>query len=246
MPAACCRLLCLLPLLLTGAGAFAAERAALPDGFVHLAEIDPSIGQDIRYAGASNFLGRRVKGYEGASCILTKPAAQALAVAQTRAREEGLSLVAFDCYRPAQAVADFVAWTREGGPADPRWHPATPRGELIRQGYIGARSAHSRGSTVDVGLMPVETDALSPDPACGAAHDPDAATVDFGTGFDCFDPSSRTASRQVGRDAQANRRLLVELMDQAGFRNYAAEWWHFTLRGEPHPKRVFDFPVSAP
>lgn len=232
-------------LLVPGVGALASERA-LPDGFVHLTEIDPTIRQDIRYAGASNFLGRRVKGYDAASCILTREAAQQLATAQARAQDKGFSLVVFDCYRPAQAVADFVAWTKEGGPADPRWHPAAERAELIRRGYIAGRSAHSRGSTVDVGLMPIGIASPLPDPACGAPHGEQAATVDFGTGFDCFDGTSRTDSRQVGREAQANRRLLVELMDRAGFRNYTAEWWHFTLRGEPHPKRVFDFPVSAP
>ncbi|WP_348628543.1 M15 family metallopeptidase [Mesorhizobium sp. WSM3882] len=31
----------------------------------------------------------------------------------------------------------------------------------------------------------------------------------------------------------------------AGFRNYAREWWHFTLADEPFPKQRFDFPVTA-
>jgi len=30
----------------------------------------------------------------------------------------------------------------------------------------------------------------------------------------------------------------------AGFVPYAEEWWHFTLRDEPHKERVFDFPVE--
>ncbi|TIT94355.1 MAG: hypothetical protein E5W43_26545, partial [Mesorhizobium sp.] len=34
-------------------------------------------------------------------------------------------------------------------------------------------------------------------------------------------------------------------MRAAGFRNYAREWWHFTLADEPFPKQRFDFPVTA-
>lgn len=220
-----------------------ATARALPKGFVHLADIDPTIAQDMRYAGADNFLGRRVAGYEAPSCIVTEQAGRALARAQKDLRAQGLSIVVFDCYRPATAVADFVAWTKTGGAEHPRWHPRVRRDQLIAQGYIASRSAHSRGSTVDVGLVRLEEKAIHPDPDCGAAG---AQTIDLGTGFDCFDPTSRTASRDVSREARSNRRLLVEAMDRAGFRNYPAEWWHFTLRGEPFARKSFDFPVTAP
>lgn len=229
--------------------AAAAEVAAqpLPEGFVHLSEVDPTIVQDMRYAGAGNFLGRRVAGYEAPSCILTAKAARALATVQSSAGKHGYTVVVFDCYRPASAVADFVRWTGKGGSTDPRWYPATRRDDLIAHGYIGARSAHSRGSTVDLALAPLEaTNSHAADPVCGAAHAQGAVTADFGTGFDCFDPKSHTDSRKVDADAQANRRLLVSLMEAAGFRNYPAEWWHFTLRGEPFAKKAFDFPVTAP
>ena len=79
------------------------------------------------------------------------------------------------------------------------------------------------------------------DPGCGAD---DVATLDFGTGFDCFDPKSATATTAVGKNARSNRRRLVALMRDANFRNYAAEWWHFTLQNEPFSSRRFDFPVK--
>jgi len=195
----------------------------------------------MRYAGPGNFLGRRVDGYEAAVCLLTRPAAEALAKAQKALATQNLSLVVFDCYRPERAVADFVRWTRQGGPPDPRWHPKVKRGDLIAKGYIGARSAHSRGSTIDLGIVPLQG-APAADPACGAAG---ANTLDFGTGFDCFDPASETASRGVSGDVSKNRRLLVETMTAAGFRNYRREWWHFTLANEPYPRKRFDFPVTA-
>lgn len=214
--------------------------AELPAGFVRLADIDPTIRQDMRYAGAANFLGRRADGYDTPACLLTRQAAEALAKAQKALSARNLTLVALDCYRPQRAVSDFVAWTRQDGPPDPRWHPKLRRGELVATGYIGSRSAHARGSTVDVGIAPLQGPP-APDPSCGAAA---SGLMDFGTGFDCFDPASATESTAVSKDARANRALLVETMRAAGFVNYRREWWHFTLTAEPFPRRGFDFPVE--
>ncbi|MGY2996319.1 D-alanyl-D-alanine dipeptidase [Mesorhizobium sp. URHB0026] len=111
-----------------------------------------------------------------------------------------MTLVVFDCYRPARAVADMGHWTAAGGPPDPQWYPTVKRGDLIAKGYVGERSSHSRGSTVDVAIGPVDSTPV-PKPACGAIN---ADTVDFGTGFDCFDPMSETAHRPLGAEAAAN------------------------------------------
>ncbi|CDX33231.1 D-Ala-D-Ala dipeptidase (fragment) [Mesorhizobium plurifarium] len=74
----------------------------LPAGFVRLAEIDPTIRQDIRYAGRENFLHRKVYGYDAPVCILTATAAKALSGVQKAITAKGLTLVVFDCYRPAR------------------------------------------------------------------------------------------------------------------------------------------------
>jgi len=213
----------------------------LPAGFVRLADIAPSIHQDIRYAGSDNFLHRKVIGYDAPVCILTLQAAQALAGVQQAIAAKGLTLVVFDCYRPARAVADMGDWTRQGGPPDPRWYPGVRRGDLIAKGYVGELSTHSRGSTVDVAIARADGPSVAKS-ACGAI---DADTLDFGSGFDCFDPMSETAHRPLGNEATANRRLLVEAMRAGSFKNYAREWWHYTLRHEPFPTQRFDFPVSA-
>jgi len=220
---------------------FSASADALPAGFVRLADIDPSIRQDIRYAGTDDFLHRKVIGYDAPVCILTGQAAQALAGVQRAITKKELTLVVFDCYRPARAVADMGDWTAKGGPPDPQWYPTVSRGDLIAKGYVARLSAHSRGSTVDVAIARTGRPSVSK-PACGAI---DADTLDFGTGFDCFDPSSETAHRPLGSEAAANRKLLVEAMRAGGFKNYAREWWHFTLGHEPFANRRFDFPVTA-
>src|SRR5260370_19257011 len=41
-----------------------ARAQSLPGGFVYLRDIDPTIIQDIRYAGSNHFVGRRLAGYE--------------------------------------------------------------------------------------------------------------------------------------------------------------------------------------
>ncbi|RWA78953.1 MAG: D-alanyl-D-alanine dipeptidase, partial [Mesorhizobium sp.] len=214
--------------------------ASLPVGFVRLADVDSTIRQDIRYAGRENFLRRKVDGYNAPVCVLTTQAAKALSSVQKTMTAKGLTLIVFDCYRPARAVADMVRWTREAGPPDPQWYPTVRRGDLIAKGYIGELSSHSRGSTVDLAIADA-TSAVHP--ACGA---PDGTTLDFGTGFDCFDPMSETAHRPLPAKAAANRKMLLAAMHAAGFRNYAREWWHFTLAKEPFPKQRFDFPVTAP
>jgi len=224
------------------ASAQPASADPLPAGFVRLADVAPSIRQDIRYAGLENFLHRKAEGYDAPVCILTRQAAQALAGVEKTLATEGLTLVVFDCYRSARAVADIGEWTRKGGPPDPQWYPNVARGDLIAKGYIGELSTHSRGSTVDLAIARADG-GTSPRPACGAA---DADTLDFGTGFDCFDPASETAHRPLAAEAAANRKRLVEAMRAGGFRNYAREWWHFTLKDEPFPKQRFDFPVTAP
>ena len=35
-----------------------------------------------------------------------------------------------------------------------------------------------------------------------------------------------------------------EIMTKNGFRPYDKEWWHFTLKNEPFPKKYFDFLIN--
>src|ERR1700752_5230438 len=82
----------------------ASAGSALPKGFVYLRDIDPTIVQDIRYAGSHNFVGRPIRGYLAAECILSESAANALETVQSKLAEKKLSLIVWDCYRPKRAV----------------------------------------------------------------------------------------------------------------------------------------------
>lgn len=217
----------------------------MPEGFVYLSDIDPTIKQEMRYAGSRNFLGRPADGYQAGECILTRDAAHALEAAQKSLKQRNLSLKVYDCYRPARAVADFLKWSKEakGEKAAAQFHPTLAKRDLLRLGYIAKKSGHSRGSSVDltiVGAIPERP--VADGQPCHRPNTGDAA-LDFGTDFDCFHPLSHTDNPAIKGDARKNRALLAETMTASGFDNYRREWWHFTLRREPFPKTYFDFPI---
>jgi D-alanyl-D-alanine dipeptidase len=226
----------------------------IPKGFVHLSDVEPTIKEDIRYNSSYNFIGEKIRGYQSARCILTSKAAQALARAQRELAVFGMSLKVYDCYRPREAVEHFLSWGKNL--ADQRmkadYYPTVPKENLFRDGYISTRSAHSRGSTVDLTLigLPAASQPDLPDdkpgPPCHASDHNRFAdnSLDMGTAFDCFHPRSHTEDQSIGSEAKRNRLLLRTILDKVGFTNYRKEWWHFTLRDEPYPKTYFDFPVQ--
>src|ERR1700721_2429619 len=83
--------------------ALALANSALPKGFVYLRSIDPKLVQDIRYAGSHNFVGRPIRGYLAAECILSVSAANALETVQRVLAAKKLSLIVGVCSLPARA-----------------------------------------------------------------------------------------------------------------------------------------------
>jgi D-alanyl-D-alanine dipeptidase len=232
----------------------ASAASALPKGFVYLREVDPTIVQDIRYAGSHNFVGRPIKGYLAAECILSEPAAHALKAVQGKLASKNLSLIVWDCYRPKRAVEDFWRWSRDATRAEMKaeFYPRTDKQSLFAQGYLASRSAHSRGSTVDLGIVP-SAFSIAPQPGplsslkpCTAAKGErfEDGTIDFGTGYDCLDVLGNTSNPRVGPVASGNRQMLRAAMREAGFRSYFREWWHFEFANEPF-NNGFDFEIAA-
>ena len=130
--------------------------AEVPAGFAYLGDVDASILHDIRYAGSHNFIGRPIAGYQAAECVLTEKAARALAMVQAELAARRMSLVTWDCYRPMRAVADFLRWSKDVSDLRMKgeFYPRTDKTKLFSLGYLATRSAHSRGSTVDLGIVP--------------------------------------------------------------------------------------------
>jgi zinc D-Ala-D-Ala dipeptidase len=231
----------------------AVAQGALPVGFVYLRDVDPTIVQDIRYAGADNFIGRPLPGYAVAECILRRDVAAALKRVQADLAESGLWLKVYDCYRPERSVRAMAQWATDGhaGDVNNRFFPKLRKSSLFARGYIAASSAHSTGTAVDLTLIAVSSAtaalfdlaaAYGPCTGPAAKRSPDNS-LDMGTSFDCFDVNSHTASAVVNPEQRRWRALLVTVMAKRGFRNYHREWWHFAYanRGAaPH----YDFPIS--
>jgi D-alanyl-D-alanine dipeptidase len=243
-------IIALLMIAFAAAAADAAPRRA--PSLVYLRDIDPSIAQDIRYAGRDNFTGQPLSGYDAPECLLRPAAARALSQVQAELAAAHLSLKVYDCYRPTRAVAGMAAWSRQTRDDidTSRFYPALNKANLFALGYIANRSAHSRGVAVDLTLVPPGAPAASFDPAAHygpctgapAERSPDDS-LDMGTGFDCFDVKSHTHNASITPAHAANRRLLLEAMRKHGFTNYSHEWWHFSY-DSADTGAAYDVPIA--
>ena len=203
--------------------------AQIPDGFVYLSDIAPSIKQEVRYAGRDNFVGQPIDGYLSGTIILSKPAARALVKVQEELRKADLGLKVYDAYRPQRAVDNFVSWARNASDTlmKRQYYPNVPKSELFKRGFIASKSGHTRGSTVDLTLIDLNT----------------GEECDMGGPYDFFGPLSHHDYEALSTEQRSNRKFLKSIMSTHGFRAYSKEWWHYTLRGEPHPDTYFNFEV---
>lgn len=226
---------------------------ARPEDIVDLKSVAPSVIVDMRYAGPHNFVGRTVPGYAEPKCLLTRTAAEALDGVQDKLAASGLSLLVYDCYRPQSAVDYFVKWSAalRDNAMKREFYPRVKKNDLLKDGYVASPSSHSRGSTVDLTIVPLprsEIEVYRPGEPLAPCDKRKSlrfrdGSLDMGTGYDCFDPMAHLMTSGLTGQQRANRMLLAALMEQAGFAGYRYEWWHFTLHDEPYPKTYFDFPV---
>lgn len=208
------------------------EKATMdPSGFVLLSDYVPGIIQEIRYFSTYNFIGERIDGYEEPCSLLTKEAARALKSVSNEMAVRGLRLKIFDAYRPACAVKHFVLWGIEDQDIrmKPYFYPGLEKQELFAKGYIAKLSSHSRGSTVDLTLLDMQT----------------GRELDMGSPFDFFGEISHPDHRGVTDEQYNNRMILQKAMLRNGFKPLDCEWWHFTLENEPYPNTYFEFPNSS-
>lgn len=227
--------LALAALMLLGAcsGAASAESVSPDDasGFVSLAEAVPDVILEIRYYSTYNFVGDRIDGYEEPCALLTRQAAEALQNAAADAAKQGYRLKIYDAYRPQKAVDHFVRWAEDADDTRMKayFYPELDKSVLFDQGYIAAKSGHSRGSTLDLTLFDMST----------------GKEADMGGTFDYFGELSHPdyVGELTGEQIE-NRKTLRDIMVNNGFKPLDTEWWHFTLADEPYPNTYFTFPVS--
>jgi D-alanyl-D-alanine dipeptidase len=74
-------------------------------------------------------------------------------------------------------------------------------------------SGHNRGVAVDLTLVDVTT----------------GKELDMGTGFDHFSDTAHVSFKALSANVLANRALLQQHMEAAGFVVLETEWWHFYI-----------------
>ncbi|MFP4291666.1 MAG: M15 family metallopeptidase [Cyclobacteriaceae bacterium] len=176
-------------------------------GLVRLKDIDSSFIVDLRYSTTHNFTGMDVYGPFEEALLQPEPAAM-LAQANRYLKEKHpeYTLYIYDAVRPRSVQQ--ILWDTLDLPDEQK------------PGYVAnpqEGSIHNFGAAVDLTIA-------------GA----DGQPLDMGTDFDYFGelayPSKEEEMLQAGKlteEQVANRRLLREVMTQAGFTTIRTEWWHF-------------------
>lgn len=182
----------------------ACEDIATHPDFVQLSTI-ADVAVDIRYAGTSNFAGRRL--YVDLDCAwLRRPAAHGLAQAARwlASHRPGYRLLVLDALRP-QRVQESI-WAQVSG---------TPMASYFADPVRG--SIHSFGMAVDVTLL-----------------DPKGQECDMGSGYDEMNTlshpaleSQHLAMGRLSADHLRERGWLYAAMAAGGFQGINTEWWHF-------------------
>jgi D-alanyl-D-alanine dipeptidase len=79
-------------------------------------------------------------------------------------------------------------------------------------------SNHNRGLAVDITIIDLKT----------------GKELDMGSGFDNFSDTAHHDFMELPTQVLANRRLLKQVLDHAGFSSLPTEWWHYQWRTLQH------------
>lgn len=204
----------------------------LPEGFVYIKKVIPSIELELRYASTNNFIGKPINGYVKPVGIVTLETALALKKVQLHLNKKNLGLKIYDAYRPQKAVDQFVSWAKDLNDTINKkiYYPTVKKENLFKEQYIASKSGHSRGSTVDITLINLSSESKE--------------ELDMGSSYDFFGKESWVSNKNLTAHQIQNRKTLQEVMKKHNFRNYPQEWWHFTLRNEPYPTTYFNFLIE--
>ena len=183
------------------------ELEMLSAGLVDIKSIDSSIAVDIKYASENNFL--HTNFYQDFNKAYLQPdVALKLAKAQSFLKEQhpDYSLLIYDAARPLrfqQQIWDSIKL------------PVAQKTRYVSNPKHG--SLHNFGAAVDLTLI-----------------GPNHKELDMGCPFDTLSPIAYPvlewkflAEGLLSQQQVDNRKLLRQVMQQAGFFNIQTEWWHF-------------------
>lgn len=172
---------------------------------VDITQLNNRILVNLVYSTTHNFLQEDVYGTLK-TCYLKKEAAEKLDRAQTilEKKKKGFRLIVYDGLRPRDV--QYKMWRIVKG---------TRQQEYVADPEEG--SIHNFGAAVDVSIV-----------------DDQGNLLDMGTSFDHFGELAepRYEKRLIKEDRLTkkhieNRKLLREVMKEAGFQGIVDEWWHF-------------------
>ena len=163
--------------------------------FVEVTEVIPDVILEIRYYSTYNFVGTRVDGYVRPLALMTRQAADSLKAVNDELKAKGYRLKIWDTYRPQRAVNHFIRWAEDLNDTTMKsvFYPMVDKSLLFEQGYIYARSSHSRGSTVDLTLIETAT----------------GKELDMGGTFDYFGELSHPDYKDITAEQYANRIIRI-------------------------------------
>ncbi len=167
----------------------------IPDEeLVPVSDYIPGVYIDLKYATEDNFTGQVI--YDFDEPYLRCGTMKKLLEAQEILLEQGYSLLVWDAFRPIEA--QYLLWE------------VYPDPNYVANPNTGV-SGHSRGNTVDVGLV-------------GS----DGILVELPCAFDEFSPAADREYGDVSETARTNVLILQNAMYEAGFEGYWSEWWHYS------------------
>lgn len=187
-------------------------------GYVNIQKADPSIFVSLMYSRADNFTGE-VLYTDLREAYLHPKAAAALVKAQKRLRQlrPDLSLKVYDAARPMSIQQKM--WDKVKN---------TPKYFYVSNPARGG-GLHNYGMAVDLTLCTLKGDSI-----------PMGTKIDYmGAAAHIDKEASLVASGRISREAQANRRLLREVMAYAGFKPLRTEWWHFNYVSRAVAKKYY-------
>lgn len=224
----------------------------LRSGFVYLSDVDPSILINLKYHRSENFTGKPVRGCKRSRAVVTQEAAEALRNVQEDLVMYGYSLVVYDAYHPKKSYDEFNNWlqSKDSKEIKNSHYPNLKKADIKSRGYIKAKYAHVRGSTVDVTIISLKEKLKSPGKKKKRSYKGQKdiiyvydGSLDMGTSHDVFDPLSEFDNENIPEIARDNRKMLKDAMQNHGFTANNKFWWQFTLIREPYVDSKFDFDV---
>ena len=187
------------------------------EDIVDITQINNLILVNLAYSTTNNFLHEDVYG-DLQTCYLRKEAAEKLDKAQNilEKTKKGVRLIVYDGLRPRDVQYKM-------------WHivKGTAQQEYVADPEEG--SIHNFGAAVDLSIV-----------------DDQGNLLDMGTPFDYFGDLAQPRyekrflkENKLTKKHVENRKLLRQVMEEAGFEGIVDEWWHFNAFPPAEVKRRY-------